>query len=171
MNPPIQQIYNLSDISSAGAEVTVTAKPDELATLAQWAGVDAVKRFTARIDLSKQTQTRFTYEAELTVDVVQACVVTLKPVPSTIKRRFSRSLHVAHQMPRGETIIVTPADDDSPEEIESTRFDLAGPLLEEFSLAIDPYPRAPGVAFDAPSEAKAPEDSPFAVLKQLKQGS
>ena len=42
--------------------------------------------------------------------------------------------------------------DDVPEEIDSTRYDLVAPLLEEFSLAIDPYPRAPGVAFDVPQD-------------------
>ncbi len=56
-----------------------------------------------------------------------------------------------------------------PEEIDSTRFDLAAPLLEEFSLAIDPYPRAPGVAFDAPATTEDPPENPFAVLGKLKE--
>ena len=42
------------------------------------------------------------------------------------------------------------------------------PLLEEFVLAIDPYPRAPGVEFAAPVDAEPRPESPFAVLKALK---
>jgi hypothetical protein len=58
-------------------------------------------------------------------------------------------------------------DDEAPEEIESTRYDVAGPVLEEFSLAIDPYPRAPGVAYEPPPDEKP--ESPFAVLARLKE--
>jgi hypothetical protein len=67
-------------------------------------------------------------------------------------------------------IVILPGDDDLPEEIESLHFDLAGPLIEEFLLAIDPYPRAPGVAFQAPEGMGAKPESPFDVLKRLKSG-
>jgi hypothetical protein len=56
-----------------------------------------------------------------------------------------------------------------PEEIDSLHYDLTAPLIEEFILALDPYPRAPGVEFQAPEGEGAPE-SPFAVLKGLKSG-
>ncbi len=59
-------------------------------------------------------------------------------------------------------------DDEGPEEIDSLTYDLAAPLLEEFVLALDPYPRAPGVEFAAPPEPEEPKESPFAVLKSLK---
>jgi hypothetical protein len=66
-------------------------------------------------------------------------------------------------------LTVAPGDDDSPEEIESPRYDLAGPLLEEFVLAIA-YPRAAGVAFEAAVPQTPAPESPFAVLKRLKRG-
>ena len=62
-------------------------------------------------------------------------------------------------------------DEDVPEEIESLHYDLAGPLLEEFVLALDPYPRAPGGGISAPPKAADDRpESPFAVLKGLKSG-
>jgi hypothetical protein len=42
--------------------------------------------------------------------------------------------------------------------------------MEEFLLAIDPYPRAPGVAFQPPEGVNEPPESPFAALKGLKSG-
>jgi hypothetical protein len=169
MNPPIQHFYELSRLSAAGAEITVAAKGDELARLAGWAHVAAVTRFEGRITLSKLSQTRFTYEAELFADIEQNCVVTLEPLHSHIERSFSRSLHltVGRAAARDTTVTVSPEDDDSPEELDSPRYDLAGPLLEELSLAIDPYPRAPGVAFEAVGPTTPAEESPFAVLKKL----
>ena len=169
MNPPIQKFYNLADLSSAGDDVAISAAGEDLARLAQWAGVDAVTGFEGRIALSKVSQTRFSYEAELSADIVQSCVVTLEPVRSHIARSFSRSLHLAtgRAADRDGTVVLAPGDDDAPEDIESPRYDLATPLLEELALAIDPYPRAPGVAFETPAAPSPEHESPFAALKKL----
>ena len=59
-------------------------------------------------------------------------------------------------------------DEEEPEEIDNLHYDLAGPALEEFLLALDPYPRRPGVAFDPAAVGDPPPESPFAVLKSLK---
>jgi hypothetical protein len=172
MITPVQKFYDLSTLSAAGAELTVAAKPDELAGIAQWIGVDGVTKFEGRVTLQKLSQNRFGYEADMVADVVQSCVVTLEPVRSRIARHFARALHLTHgpAAARLETVVISPVEDDSLEEISSQRYDLAGPLLEELSLAIDPYPRAPGVAFETPGAEKDPKDNPFAVLKQLKEG-
>lgn len=171
MNPPITHIQDLVRISAAGDEVAITAGRDELAQLARWAEVGAVTRFEGRVALRKLSQSRFAYDADLSADVVQSCVVTLEPVHSRIARHVSRTLLLTSAPDRSETITLAPGDNDSPDEIESTRYDLAVPLLEEFALAIDPYPRAPGVAFETPVSGRAPEESPFAVLKRLKPGA
>ena len=67
----------------------------------------------------------------------------------------------------GEGAVEVPLADDLPEEIDSLHYDLAAPLIEEFILGLDPYPRAPGVAFQPP-EGEGAAESPFAVLKGLK---
>jgi uncharacterized metal-binding protein YceD (DUF177 family) len=61
--------------------------------------------------------------------------------------------------------------DDGLETIDSPIVDVAAPVLEELSLALDPYPRKPGVAYVPPEEgdAAAVKESPFSVLKNLKQ--
>jgi len=48
---------------------------------------------------------------------------------------------------------------------------VAGPLLEELSLALDPYPKAPGAVFGAPAEESDASENPFAVLEKLKMAS
>jgi hypothetical protein len=170
IEPPLQHIFDLSDLSQAGAEVVVEAKPEDLPGLAKWAGVDSVKRFSATVSLRRLSQTRFNYEANLTADVVQSCVVTLEPVESRINRSIVRELKLAPRLEReavGELTLAA-GDDDVPETILSLDYDLAAPLLEEFALAIDPYPRKPGAAFTAPAEPDTSQSSPFAVLKALK---
>lgn len=168
---PLQHFYDLADLSEAGAEVVVSAKPADLPALAKWAGVDAVERFEGRIELRKLPAHRFVYDAALTADIVQSCVVTLEPVRSHLERNVSRTLHLSQTSRRSAEPEPewSPADDEGPEEIQSPRYDLAAPLLEEFVLSIDPYPRAPGVAFEPPAEKAEPAESPFAALKVLKK--
>jgi hypothetical protein len=71
----------------------------------------------------------------------------------------------------GPDLVLDSDQEEGPEEIDSLHLDLAGPVLEEFVLSLDPYPRRPGVEFAPESPDSAPRESPFAVLKGLGQGS
>ncbi len=170
---PFEFFYRLGELSRAGDEVNIELGDAERRRLAQWAELDAVDKFAAVVSLTRLSANRFGFEARLEADIVQPCVVTLEPVRSHIERTIKRDLHLAQQSPRlaihTEALTPAAADDEVPEEIESLEFDLAGPLLEEFSLAIDPYPRAPGVNFAQPGEQEPPPESPFAQLKALKE--
>jgi Predicted metal-binding, possibly nucleic acid-binding protein len=166
---PLQHFFDLGDLTQAGSDVAVVAAPESLESLAEWADVDAVKAFSAAVHLKRVGQNRFALEAELSADVVQACVVTLEPVESHISRKIARELHLSPKLPAeaGE-LTLSAGDDDVPETILSLQYDLAGPLLEEFALAIDPYPRKEGAAFAPPVDSESAKESPFAVLKALK---
>ena len=174
---PFQEIYDLGDLGRGTADLRITTSDDDRARIARWADVQAVETFAATMVLRKHAANSFSLDAELTADVVQDCVVTLEPVRSHIARHIHRELHLAPSLRhRSDTTIAlsqSAGEDDVPEEIDSLDYDLAGPLLEELVLALDPYPRAPGVEFAAPVEAGEPEnkpESPFAVLKSLKKG-
>ncbi|HTW35715.1 MAG TPA: DUF177 domain-containing protein [Rhizomicrobium sp.] len=171
--PPIERLYDLNRLSEAGYETTVAPGAEDLAKIARWADVVAVNRFEGQISLRRLSSTRFSYAAHLEADIVQSCTVTLEPVSASLSLEFTRALHLVPHVKKtvdfsGE-LSPAAADDDVPDEIDSTRYDLAAPLLEEFSLAIDPYPRAPGVAFDAPEAANDRPENPFAVLGKLKE--
>lgn len=169
---PFSHLYNLNRLGQAGDDVSFAATDDERAALAGFTGVSRVDLFAARIVLRKPAAYRFELDFTLEADIVQACVVSLVDVPSHIERRFTRELHFDPALKRAkerpdEDFL---QEDDKPEEIDSLHYDLAAPLIEEFVLAIDPYPRAPGVAFEAPKETQDTPENPFAVLKGLKSG-
>ncbi len=97
-------------------------------------------------------------------------MVTLEPVRSHLALDISRALHLA-KFPASAKLApqeLSAASDEGPEEIQDSHYDVAGPLLEEFALAIDPYPRCPGVAFEPPADQDIAE-SPFGILKSLKR--
>ncbi len=170
LQPPFEHFYDLADLSSAGAEIAIRPSAQQRSQLAAWAGVKNVEHFEATVKLRRLSVNRFAYDGVIAADIEQSCVVTLEPVRSHVGLTVHRELHVTSAAPRfaapgGE---IAGAGDETPEEIADTRFDLAAPLLEEFLLAIDPYPRAPGVEFVRPPSLEAPKESPFAVLKSLK---
>jgi len=170
---PLSRPYNLNRLGQAGDRVDVQINDQERGALAQFVGVPRIESFSGQVELKKTAPNRFQVDFGLAADICQSCVVTLAEVPAHIERRFRRELHfnpalhrAADQADAGDI----PLEDDVPEEIGSLHYDLAVPLIEEFVLGIDPYPRAPGAEFEAPNDgAKAPE-SPFAVLKGLKSG-
>ncbi len=168
---PITHPYELGRLAQAGDEIAIAPTTEERHRIAEWADLDAVDAFTAKIELRKLSPTRFALDADLVADIVQSCVVTLEPVRTRIERKFSRDLHLTPQARHPvKEIDIAPVDEDGREEIASLRYDLAVPVLEELALAIEPYPRAPGVAFEPPPDPDAAELHPFAALRSLKTG-
>ncbi len=163
---PIAQPYELGRLGQADDEVVIAPGDEERARIAQWAGIDALDAFRAKIDLRKVTPTRFSLDAVLTADIVQSCVVTLEPVKSHVESSFTRDLFLTQV--KSFDSDVAPVDEDGREEIASLHYDLAVPVLEELALLIDPYPRCPGVEFEPPTDGTDEDAHPFAALGKLK---
>jgi hypothetical protein len=171
---PLAQSYNLARLGNAGDQVVLAADQAQRAAIAQWCGIVSLEAFEARVAIQKLAPNRFGLSFHLTADVTQSCVVTLEPVRSRMERRFSRELHfsgpIRHKPVTDDSgpDLVLDAEEEGPEEIESLHYDLAGPVLEEFVLSLEPYPRCPGVEFSPQTETSDRPESPFAVLKGLK---
>ena len=171
---PYTRPFELAGVSERGAELSFSPDAAERARIAAWLGALKVPRLDATIRLSHLGDDVYRYEGDFTAEVLQACVVTLEPVPSLHTGRAERRYRLVAKNPRrsSRSPATEPADtgddEDAPEVISSSLLDLAAPVLEELSLSLDPYPRAPGVTFEAPKDADKAADSPFAVLAKLK---
>ena len=99
--------------------------------------------------------------------VEQICGVTLEPfgneVSSDFELRFTT--REPEPPPPGEELGL--ADLDAPEYVPGPTLDLGALVVEELSLALDPFPRKPGVVFEPPQAESEP--SPFAALAALKR--
>jgi hypothetical protein len=173
MSELLSHSYNLARLGNAGDKVAFAADDAQLAALAQWSGLLSLDRLEVEVDIRKTGPTHFELDYAVTADLAQACVVTLEPVPARLATSFTRELHfmggVRHKLPESVAEVVLDGDlDEGPEEIDSLHYDLAGPVLEEFVLALEPYPRCPGVEFQPPDDGMPAKESPFAALKSLK---
>ncbi len=105
-----------------------------------------------------------------TARVEQTCGVTLEPFESALDGRLQ-----IRAVPEGSQALAVTEDhevemdlesDDPPDMISGDHVDLGTYVVEDLSLAIDPFPRKPGVEFKQPDSGA--EISPFAVLAKLK---
>jgi hypothetical protein len=102
--------------------------------------------------------------------IEQTCGVTLDPLPSQPSGELSLRVLPAGSPnapePSAEEVIELDAED-PPDVLEGELIDLGAYVEERLALAIDPYPRKPGVAFVQPGGGDPP--SPFAALNELKE--
>jgi hypothetical protein len=170
---PLEHFCDLRRLSDAGIEVDIEADAPARERIAPWLGADSVRALKARVSVEPKSPNRFSYVADFVCDLVQKSVVSLEPVDAHIEGSFSRELHLTDRRrptrDKGEELTLAAGDDESPEEIDGPHYDLMAPVLEELSLALDPYPRAPGEEFAEPDPADPEKVSPFAALKTLKE--
>ena len=92
--------------------------------------------------------------------VTQTCVVSLDDFDAPVEEVFQVRFVPVGQ----ETVEMDPeADDEIP--FESNVIDLGEAAAEQLGLALDPYPRMPGV--EMPAVEDESEQHPFAALRRL----
>jgi uncharacterized metal-binding protein YceD (DUF177 family) len=142
----------------------------ERTALARRFGILEVAALHASLRLRQEAGGVVRVRGRLTADVVQACVVTLDPVPQHIDEPVDLRF-----LPEG----AEPEDDpEGPDEIlsEGGPMDLGEAIAEQLSLTLDPYPRVPGAQLppdvleeeDEPAEEAPQRPNPFAKLSALK---
>ncbi len=164
-------------VSANPLEVTLSADERERRALAKSWDVLGVDELSAVLSIHRWKKDAIRIRGRVTGRVSQACVVTLEPVEAMIDQEIDQIF-----VPEGSKLMRRPANDqaemvldpegpDLPEVFEGDTID-AGCVVAEFAaLALDPYPRKPGVKFK-PHIESAEEDtkpSPFAALKDWKR--
>lgn len=109
-------------------------------------------------------------EGRWQAEIVQICSVSLDPFTTLLAGDF-----LVRVVPPGSPnapaveaeIVIDPDAEDPPDELASETIDLGGYVVEHLALELDPFPRKPGVEFEASQEPSPP--SPFDVLARLKR--
>jgi uncharacterized metal-binding protein YceD (DUF177 family) len=174
---PFSYLVKVGHISANPVDVHLEADAAELSGLAALWKVLRVDDLTADLKISRWKRDGVRLKGRVTAKIVQACVVTLDPVESEIDEEFDQifvpedSKLARPPMDAGE-MILDPEGPDLPETFAGDTIDAGVAVAEFAALAIDPYPRKPGVEFENHVEDSGEEDrkpSPFAVLKDWKK--
>jgi uncharacterized metal-binding protein YceD (DUF177 family) len=169
---PFSLTVAVRDIGRKGRTVKLQADASERTALADVLGVEAIERLGGEFDLSMVSGSAVHLRGRFEADVVQNCVISLEPVRQHIDEPVSVTLLPAEnaQGRRDASVLVDPMDEEDRDTYSNDSIDLGMIVSEQLALHLDPYPRAPGVEFDAAANAEAGErDSPFAALERLKR--
>jgi hypothetical protein len=171
--PPLSRRLAVSDVPPEGLDVAISATPDECAALASLNGLPAVHALQAELRAQRWRGDGLKIDGELRASVRQTCVATLEEFDSQIVEpihmRFAPSPEEAPRSRRRNAEPVEIAlDEDPPDPLIGGAVDLGAVASEFLTLALDPYPRKPGVHFVEPTGDGAEVVSPFAALGRLK---
>src|SRR4051794_32415454 len=173
---PWSLIVVVAQIPETGLHRDFAANAIERRALAGLAGLREVSVAEAALDLAPMRGGRVHVTGRVRGRVGQTCVVTLEPVENDIDEAIDLVFAPPEQIPTLAHLIEQAGNSDAaipdpPEPIVDGAIDLGRIATDALFLAIDPYPRKPGVVFDAPAFPPDPEDHPFAALKSLKRDS
>ncbi|HET6184266.1 MAG TPA: YceD family protein [Acetobacteraceae bacterium] len=164
IKPEFSRPIAVEQIGRAARDVTVEADAAECAALARRMGLPAVESLRCAFALRRATDAAGVIAAEgrLMARVVQVCVVTLDEFTADVAETFAIRF-----VPAGTES--AEIDLDGPDEVpyEAGRVDLGEAAAEQLALALDPFPRLPGVAM--PEEDDAAAGRPFASLGKLRR--
>ena len=135
------------------------ATPAERALLASRFGLLALDRLEAEVTLRWTAGGVLRLDGRLRAAATQRCVVSLEPVPQSTGP-YGRHAEAEGGDPESGFA------PDAPEPLPAEGLDLGEEVAQALSLALDPYPRAPGarLATDGEDEPKGA----FAALRALK---
>lgn len=170
----------LDDIPAEGRGISFEADERERRRLAERFDLIDLKSLKGKATLKPWRRIGFALEGRFEADVVQACVVTLEPVESRLEEGFRIHFLPAELLDREagapgseREIVIDAESEEPPEALQGGSIDVGEAVAEQLALALDPYPRKPGVAFEEAgrAEAAASEErpNPFAALEKLKK--
>jgi uncharacterized metal-binding protein YceD (DUF177 family) len=160
MIPEFHRPLSLDRIGPQGLDLTIEANPAECAALAVRMNLPGLSVLSCAFHLIREGHDVVLGRGILRAQVTQTCVVSLEDFGSGLEEVFQ-----VRFVPSGEeTDDIDPeADDEIP--FEGNLIDLGEAAAEQLGLALDPYPRIPGVEMQATDDN--PEPHPFAALRRL----
>ncbi|GER00712.1 DNA-binding protein [Iodidimonas gelatinilytica] len=169
------KIVTLRDVENGPVSIRLEADAHARSDLAQRFDLIAIDHLSGQVEAQKIPD-GIRLEGVVTAQVTQKCAISLDPVESHIEDRFAiRFLDAPLPMEADEMVV--DVDEEDVDILTQGAVDVAEILAQTVSLALDPFPRAPGVDLPpiikteaqvkADAEAQEKADNPFADLKKL----
>ncbi len=163
----------LDSMPTTGRDLALTVDKDERDQIADDLGIVSLDRLQVKLH-AVRFRGGIRVTGRLEAIVVQQSVITFEPVTQEIgepiDRIFLPGAEKAYSGQADAEIFVDLEGEDIPDHFDGNEADLTDLIVETLSLAIDPYPRAPGESLgELGSDGLEEELNPFAGLKKLKQ--
>ncbi len=179
--PEFSRPIQVDRIGREGMNIDIEADGAERAALARRFGLLSLASLKAKCRLRPVAGGMIELTGALHAELEQECVVSLEPVPARVDERFEvrYALDIARFRAAGAEELIDMEAEEPPEAIDAGAIDLGEAVAQQLAVALDPFPRAPGVEFNGVVEPEAAEAassagsegkaSPFAALVRLKE--
>ncbi len=156
-----RELLRIDSIPPEGWRGIVEAPPAARAVIARRLDVPEVVRLRGDFELHR-IAVGVRLSGVLDAALVRQCVVSLEPVGEAVREAFA--ITFSGGAGAGGAVVLDP-DAEEPEPLAGDSLDLADILIQQLSLAMDPYPRKPGAVPPAGEYGEAGPASPFEALK------
>lgn len=178
--PEFSFFVNCDHLKEADKTYEIEANVDERAALADRLNLLELYKLQAKALVSRISSQQVHLDCSLSADIVQACVVTSKPLESHIDCTFDRvfdasakAYYGSETEPEEESYSGEDLVPDPPEPMIDGGFDLGESVVEQLLLEMEPFPRSTDAEFEGYSSTRDDDGdgtvNPFAVLEQLKK--
>ena len=180
--PEFSRILDVDELTGKAHKETIEATEEERKALAERFELVDIPAFKADVSVKKQGGGQlYTVTGHITADVVQTCVVSLEPVPAHIDEEFEAFFTDPGSIQTIANDIEIDAEDDEgmPEPVVDGKLDIGELSAQYLSLALEPYPHAPGTQIpedgtvwkedDGDDDGNGGKPNPFAVLKDFRK--
>ncbi|WP_022703527.1 YceD family protein [Pseudorhodobacter ferrugineus] len=155
---PLSEAFKAASLSSRKpTRFDLIPSAQARAAVADYLGILAIKKMRFVGAISPKGRHDFALGAVLEAVVEQACAITLEPVVTTIREDVLRVYLAKWDYPTGDEVEIP--DDDTTEAL-GEEVDIGHVAVEALSLALPPFPRAPGAILDV-AEFSAPGTAPL----------
>ena len=176
IEPEFSRPFDLKELEKTPRIIDLSANEEECALLAHRFDQQSVGCLSANLALAwLEAEEVLSISGRFQAEVVQTCVITLEPVTAELDEEIN--LVFARDIEKSADIV----DPEDAEPLNGDMVDLGELVAEEFSLALEPYPRrpdidrgsidlGPGASLIGEEEARKGTEShnPFEVLVALK---
>ena len=158
---PLSRIVDVSRLPQGRGSVTVEASPAEAEALARDFRIPGIRDLVGRFDIAGPTS-QLVVTGRVEAVVTQVCTVTLEPFESAVSEPVEVTFTDTDRLAGTEA-----EEAEVPDPIVGGRIDFGALTAEFLALGLDPYPRKPGVSFEAVQAGEDPR--PFDALRKLQE--
>jgi len=152
VRPEFSRRVELARVGALESTYPISAEAREREALARRFELLSLDRLEAEIRLKRVGGGMIRLTGRLSADVAQACVVSLEPVASALEQDFT-VLYGATEL---DKIVMVDLESDAAEPFDGDAIDIGEAVAQQLALALDPYPRAPGVCLEWKDDAANP---------------
>ncbi len=158
--PEFSYEIELDDVGKQGKRFKLSANDEERRKIAARLKAISIEKLAGELRITA-SKTAIRVEGVIEAELTRECVASLEPMGETVSEAFE--IDFLREPPEEA---IEEDDLDAPEVHQGATLDLGELLVQQLSLAMDPFPRKEGAQSLAEAYAQPEKVSPFAGLKE-----